>query len=80
MRKDTTALHETEAPKSTVTPEVLNEIDSATYIAHSRGYLRKARMGTFPGSVPGPKFLKIGRSIRYRIRDLDAWLDAHEVG
>ncbi len=24
----------------------------------------------------GPKFIKLGKSIRYRISDVDAWLDA----
>ena len=28
---------------------------------------------------PGPKFVKIGRSVRYLIEDLDYWLEAHRV-
>jgi excisionase family DNA binding protein len=27
----------------------------------------------------GPRFLKAGRAVRYRLSDLDAWLDAHAV-
>lgn len=27
----------------------------------------------------GPRFLKIGRLIRYLVRDVDAWLEAHAV-
>jgi hypothetical protein len=27
----------------------------------------------------GPRFLKLGRLIRYLVRDVDAWLEAHAV-
>lgn len=25
----------------------------------------------------GPKFIKVGRSIRYRVADVESWLEAH---
>jgi hypothetical protein len=28
----------------------------------------------------GPKYFRAGRSIRYRVRDLDAWLDTITKG
>lgn len=28
----------------------------------------------------GPRFLKIGRHVRYRPEDVEAWLDRHQVG
>jgi excisionase family DNA binding protein len=28
----------------------------------------------------GLRYLRVGRLIRYRLRDLEAWLDAHCVG
>lgn len=27
----------------------------------------------------GPRYIKVGRHIRYRQADIDAWLDSHEV-
>jgi predicted DNA-binding transcriptional regulator AlpA len=27
----------------------------------------------------GPAYIRIGRSVRYRVEDLDAWLTAHRV-
>lgn len=52
----------------------LIEADAGKYIGFSRPWLRLQRMrGT------GPAYLRIGRSIRYDIRDLDAWLESHRV-
>lgn len=28
----------------------------------------------------GPRYVKIGRTVRYRRQDVDAWLTAHMVG
>lgn len=27
----------------------------------------------------GPRFLKLGRLVRYRVRDVEAWLELHTV-
>jgi predicted DNA-binding transcriptional regulator AlpA len=52
----------------------LTENETAHYIAMSRPWLRLQRMkGT------GPAFIRVGRAIRYDIRDLDAWLSKHRV-
>lgn len=52
----------------------LTEAETAKYLAMSRPWLRLQRMrGT------GPAFIRIGRAIRYDIRDLDAWLNKHRV-
>jgi predicted DNA-binding transcriptional regulator AlpA len=54
--------------------ERITEAETAKYVAMSRPWLRLQRMrGT------GPTFIRIGRAIRYDIRDLDAWLQAHRV-
>jgi hypothetical protein len=43
----------------------------------SRSYLRQARMeGNRDNRTPAPPFIKIGRSVRYVIEDLDYWLDS----
>ena len=47
---------------------------AAQYLALSTSTLNKWRCyGT------GPKFLKLGRAVRYRRLDLDAWLEAQEA-
>ncbi len=54
--------------------ERLDEADTAIYVGMSRPWLRLQRMrGT------GPAYIRIGRTIRYDIRDLDAWLAQHRV-
>jgi predicted DNA-binding transcriptional regulator AlpA len=56
---------------------VLSEIETAQYIGMSRSYLRQARMeGNRDNRTPAPPFIKIGRSVRYVIEDLDCWLDS----
>lgn len=54
--------------------ERLTEAETAHYIGMSRPWLRLQRMrGT------GPTYIKLGRAVRYDIRDLDKWLEAHRV-
>lgn len=63
-------------------PATLNEADAATYLGVSHFTLRQARARTWakPYRQPsGPAYLKLGRSVRYRLADLDAWLDAHRI-
>jgi len=52
----------------------LGERDAARHIGYSVQYLRDARRNR-----RGPAYIRVGRSIRYLPRDLDAWLDAHRV-
>ena len=52
----------------------VNERDAAIYIGMSVAFLRKSRM-----EGHGPAFLRIARSIRYRIPDLDEWLATARV-
>jgi hypothetical protein len=57
------------------TPAVtLSERDSAQYIGFSTAALRIWRR-----AGRGPAYLKFNRNIRYRVVDLDAWLQAHRV-
>jgi hypothetical protein len=58
--------------------KALPEADAATYIGWSRSYLRHERMRPHGGN--GPPFIRVGRSIRYLVADLDAWLTWHRVG
>ena len=63
--------------RDTPTPAValqLTESDAARYYNVSKALLRKwRRLGS------GPSFFRMGRTIRYQRRDLDAYLEAHRV-
>ena len=49
----------------------LDTNETAKYTGLSRSTLEKLRL--YGG---GPPFLKLGRLVRYRVTDLDTWLDA----
>jgi predicted DNA-binding transcriptional regulator AlpA len=53
----------------------IKEPEAARYIDMSASYLRLSRMGR----ADGPPFLKIGRAVRYDIRDLEAWLEKKRI-
>ena len=63
-----------------VKSRTLNEKQAAKYIGMSRSFLAQNRMeGDLENRTPGPPYLKIGKTIRYLIEDLDAWLLKHRV-
>jgi len=54
---------------------VLNEKAAAEYVGMSVPFLRQSRVkGEHSSQTTAPVFLKIGKSVRYRIADLDSWL------
>jgi len=56
---------------------LLDEHDAAQYIGVSVYSLRFQRChGHLPGRAKLPPFVKVGRSVRYAIEDLDSWVDA----
>jgi predicted DNA-binding transcriptional regulator AlpA len=61
------------AQQHTASP-ALDERDAATYIGYTTSALRAWRR-----QGRGPAYIKAGRSVRYLVRDLDAWLEAHRV-
>jgi hypothetical protein len=52
----------------------LTEPGAAHYLGYSRGWFRKQRLGG-----TGPAYIRVGRSIRYRVKDLDLFLEQHRV-
>lgn len=60
---------------------ILTETEAAEYIRMSRSFLSKDRMNGYRhGIKEGPEFIKSGkRSIRYRKKDLDAWIIKNRV-
>jgi len=62
------------------TPKVFTEKEAATYLGMSIGFLRQARMRTkYSRRLWGPPFIKMGRAVRYRPEDLEAYLRARRV-
>jgi len=64
----------THRPDKTDRPAVLRESEAARYVGMSRAFLKRARM-----EGKGPAFVRIQRSIVYRVVDLDQWLARHLV-
>ena len=61
-------------PQKPTPAPTIDEKDASAYIGMTPAYLRKARrLGK------GPNYIQLGRTIRYRVRDLDAWLEQHLV-
>jgi len=59
-----------------MTPAALTEKDAATYICMSAAWLKQTRhTGDLPNRTPAPCHIKIGRSVRYLVKDLDEWLE-----
>jgi len=54
---------------SAVAPAYLNTRDAATYLSLSPRQLEHYR-----AAGVGPRFARIGRHVRYAVRDLDAWV------
>ena len=52
----------------------IREKPAAKYIGMSVPFLRLGRM-----RGDGPPYLKIGRAVRYDVRDLDRWLESRRV-
>ncbi|MBM3223125.1 MAG: helix-turn-helix domain-containing protein [Candidatus Tectomicrobia bacterium] len=57
------------------TKNALRDPEAAEYIGMSESFLRQSRMdGIRENRTPGPPFVKIGRSVRYLVEDLEQWL------
>jgi predicted DNA-binding transcriptional regulator AlpA len=54
---------------------IMRTRDAAAYIGLAESTLEKRRV-----SGGGPKFIRLGRSIRYRVEDLEAFLAEHVFG
>lgn len=67
------------AVQNPVSPFLLSEAEAAELLGISADYLYRLRIGKIPASrnpPPVPRHLRIGKLIRYRPTDIDAWLDA----
>ena len=59
--------------------QLLRETEAAEFLGVSPGQLRLPRhTGELFKGVPAPKFLKMGKAIRYPYANLDNWLMSRE--
>jgi len=56
-------------------PTLLNELDVARITGLSVASVRRWRL-----FKQGPKYIKIGASVRYRATDVSAWLESRPTG
>lgn len=66
-----------------LTPATLREPDAAKYLSVSCSFLRRARMtGRTKSGSTGPAYVKVGggRTVIYRVCDLDSWLASNLRG
>ena len=61
------------------TARLLNEAATAEFLSLSRAYLRKLRMKGGATRNPGPPYVRIGGAIRYRVADLEEWVEERIV-
>lgn len=57
--------------------ELLDEKAVSRITGRSPEWLRAARAGR--GSIPGPRFIRLGRAVRYTRADVEAWVEAHDA-
>ncbi len=68
--------HSNPPETTSITPAALTEGQAAEYIGMSFHFLRQAR---HHGNHGAPTYVKIGRSVRYLLADLDSWLQGNRV-
>lgn len=59
-------------PEPTLTPD-----DAARYLNISPATLATSRLS--PPRNDGPPYIRYGRAVRYRLADLDAWLESRRI-
>jgi predicted DNA-binding transcriptional regulator AlpA len=56
---------------------ILDDRDAARYVGLTAATLRASRLAR--PRCDGPPYIRMGRAVRYRVSDLDAWLDDRRV-
>ncbi|QIE56652.1 helix-turn-helix domain-containing protein [Pikeienuella piscinae] len=59
-------------------PETITRLMTRDEVAETYG-ISKRHLELAPSRREGPAFLRIGRSVRYRPTDVEAWLEARVV-
>lgn len=59
-------------PELCALPRLMTQRDLAAYLCKSTAWCERARW-----AGDGPRFVKLGRHVRYRAEDVMAWIDAN---
>ncbi len=59
-------------PELCALPRLMTQRDLAAYLHKSTAWCERARW-----AGDGPRFVKLGRHVRYRAEDVMAWIDAN---
>ncbi|MEM0330724.1 MAG: helix-turn-helix domain-containing protein [Archaeoglobaceae archaeon] len=59
--------------------KLLTEKEAAFYLGVSVSMLRQMRSQSYPAKTDFIPYYKIGRAVRYRLEDLDAWLEERRI-
>jgi len=57
-------------------PPLLTNSEAATLLGYAPRSLESARTSGLLGGVPAPKFIKIGRSVRYKRDTVIEWVNS----
>ncbi len=71
------SLKSKEEPVNVLYPKrALTDQEASLYVGMSQSWLRHIRIkGACLNGLAGPRFIKVGRSVRYLREDLDIWLE-----
>lgn len=58
---------------------LLTETEAADFLAIAKSTLRKWRSTASKCSQPTPRFVRVGRTVRYRAADLEAFIETNSV-
>lgn len=61
-----------DAQHTVALPRLMDQRELCAYIGKSTSWAERARW-----SGDGPKFIKIGRHVRYRVTDVLAWIESN---
>ncbi len=59
-------------PELTALPRLMDQRELAAYVGKSTAWCERARW-----AGEGPRFIKLGRHVRYRADDVLAWIEAN---
>lgn len=72
-------MNETSSPSIEVKKQLLTTREAARYIGFGVDTMKRSRIQGYLCGVRPPKFVRIGKkAIRYRVSDLDDWLNQQE--
>jgi predicted DNA-binding transcriptional regulator AlpA len=67
----------TPVARSTMPRRLVKEREAAEFLGLSRAFLRASRLRN--PRCAGPPYIRVGRAVRYDVRDLEDWVKDHRL-